>query len=331
MVDALEIGAFPASPFCYQCGYDLSGLELPHRCPECGLLADPPKQSRAVNGWYAGWRSWLWCVTRPSRTPRGLCYVPYTPESIRSSRRRLLLLLWLPSLLAFLIVLIGACYSVQYDVKVWYYENSDPQRTPVRTVYPEAETDHFYNFNLYLFRAGLFFKQPANWRRVDERTPKHTSFSWPPEIDFMTIIFGSSPLIFLLTGYLLCRLMVSRFARHAAVRINHPEIAPSTKHAAALVALPVGAALWSWVCFIVVVGLYQAGGSDDSPSEWPHAVLFFLAAGLWMYSGLVGWPLLIVADTAHEIFPARKAISVLLAVVHLGAPIAALRMIEVLL
>ncbi len=325
-VDALEIGAFSDSPFCYECGYDLSGLELPHRCPECGLLADPPRQSQAVNGWYAGWQSWLWCVTRPSRTPRGLSYVPYTPESMGSSRRRLLLLLWLPSLLAFLIVLIGACYSVQYDVKVWYYEKSDPQRTPVRTVYPN-ETDHFYNLNLHLFRDGLFFKQPANWRRVDERTPKHTSFSWPPDIDFMTIIFGSSPLIFLLTGYMLCRFIVSRFARRAAVRINRPEIASSTKHAVALVAFPAGAALWSWLSFIVVIGIYQAGGSDDSLWEWLGIVLFCLAAGLWMYSGLVGWALLIAADAARKIFPARKTICVLLAAVHVGAPIAVLSLI----
>lgn len=253
--------------------------------------------------------------------------MPYTSESNRVSRRRSFLLLWLPSILVAMFVLTGACISIQYDVKVWYYEKSDPQRTPVRTVYPN-ETDQLFTLNLHLFRDGLFFKQPDNWSRVDERTPKHTSFSWPPEIDFITIICGASPLIFLLMGYLLCRFMVFRFSRRAAVRMNHPEIASSTKHAVTLVALPAGAALWSWLCFIVLVGLYQAGGSDNPLPEWPHAVPFFLAVGLWLYSGLVGWPLLIAADSAHKIFPARKTISVVLAAVHLGAPIAALTMIE---
>lgn len=317
----------PSSPFCYQCGYDLSGLAPPHHCPECGVLSDPTSQLDTVNRWCAGWRAWLWCFTRPSKTPTGLCYVAKESERIRVTCRRLMLLLWLPCVFTILIVIVGACCSIQFHVKIWYYENSDLERAPLRTVSWSHTTDLF-NFNLNLFGGDVFFRQPTNWTRVDERTPKQIEISWPPRIDFITVICGASPLIFLLTGYTVARLVVCRIAKRAAEKTNHPELESSTKYASTLVAFPAAVALWLWLCLITVGGLSEAMGFDAWPLEWLGPILFFLAVGLWVYAGVVGWLLLIAADSARKIFPVRKLLGMCLAVVHVGAPLIVLRLIE---
>lgn len=77
---------------CAQCGYDLTGLELPHRCPECGRLADPQADRRAALDWYASPRALLLLGSMPASAALYLA----EPQVVRRAGRRFVVWVLLP-------------------------------------------------------------------------------------------------------------------------------------------------------------------------------------------------------------------------------------------
>jgi len=79
---------------CESCGYDLRGLPLPHRCPECGRLAEQVFGCQGAIEWYRSWAGvCFWSpppfVLRQLEQP-GVCWIAV---------RRVLVWLVLPWLL----------------------------------------------------------------------------------------------------------------------------------------------------------------------------------------------------------------------------------------
>ena len=125
--------------FCYNCGYSLRGLDLPHVCPECGQMADPEKQAAEARAWFASWRVWFWWW-RPSRAPTGACYVLHDAESVRIARRRGLLCLWLPAVLCFAVVIGASAVVVQNTYITRMYNGARPSRPVVTFEWAGDET-----------------------------------------------------------------------------------------------------------------------------------------------------------------------------------------------
>lgn len=94
----------PESPaFCFSCGYDLTGLDLPRACPECGRLADPAAQTEAARQWFARGAAWRWWV---GKAPPGVLYVLHDPDSLRRAHLRQWRWLWLPMIVIPIIVVV---------------------------------------------------------------------------------------------------------------------------------------------------------------------------------------------------------------------------------
>ena len=101
--------------FCFDCGYDLHGLELPRACPECGCVADPAGDVRRVRSWFAGRPAAIGWILRPGRIPPGSWYALFDRGSLQLARKREWLWLWMPALLAAVTVAMGCLITVEYD------------------------------------------------------------------------------------------------------------------------------------------------------------------------------------------------------------------------
>ena len=62
--------------------------------------------------------------------------------------------IWLPAILTALVVATGNAFVVECDVKLWYYEKSDPQRKPLH-VRMVSESNRMYQMNFHFH--DLFF------------------------------------------------------------------------------------------------------------------------------------------------------------------------------
>jgi hypothetical protein len=58
-------GDSESTPRCVNCGYDLRGLPLPRRCPECGHLSGLDAERKEAESWYASWRGLLFLFPPP--------------------------------------------------------------------------------------------------------------------------------------------------------------------------------------------------------------------------------------------------------------------------
>ncbi len=113
---------------CTQCGYDLMGLELPHRCPECGRVSDPQAERRAALDWYASPRA-LMLRSMPASAASYLA----EPQAVRRARQRLVVWVLLP-LVAYplVMVLLGFVQVRETTVLSWI------EHTPVGDVQRSA-------------------------------------------------------------------------------------------------------------------------------------------------------------------------------------------------
>ena len=181
-----------SNPFCFECGYDLSCLDLPRPCPECGRLADPTAQAAEAREWFARPSSTLKWLVRPSTIPSGSWHVLYDPTSAGLARVRVACWLWLSTVLAVVTVGVGRFPTAEYDVKVWCYVGADAERTPLRVV-TERETDRLFALNLHLLRGGLFLTKPASWVQVVECKRSSVGVSVPEDMEPMFLFGGCDP------------------------------------------------------------------------------------------------------------------------------------------
>ena len=87
-------------PHCFNCNYDLTGLDLPHRCPECGEWADPVAERKAAVAWYLGRGALL--MRRPPKAANLYLDAPECRALARRRWLRLVLLPWLGCMVALL-------------------------------------------------------------------------------------------------------------------------------------------------------------------------------------------------------------------------------------
>lgn len=289
--------------FCFLCGYDLYGLELPRACPECGHVRNPGQDEEDGRKWFARTQSTVRWFVRPSKAPPGLCYVLYDRASAKVARRRRFLWLWLPAILTSVVVLFGVWVAVEHEVKIWYYDRSDPERKPLRTVY-EMDTDRLFCFSFHFLRGGLFFRQPASWVQVTERTRRRWSFALPRDVDPGPLVWwAGAPWFVLLFGYVPARLAIRWQVRGPAASQRRPELMRATQVCSALTAPALGAAMWLWLGALVNVGLCQAFLSNEALGDSVSILAFLVPLAVWFVAPTIVWPMFVVQDRARRVFP----------------------------
>lgn len=307
------------APICCWCAYNLTGLTFPRACPECGqrIEEDPAIQEDRARAWFRSRRAWCWWLLPTARLPVGLWYVLHDAESIRTARRRVTRLIWLPAVATTLIVILGSGLELDFQVRSWFYRISDPQRRSIREE-SSVETDRLFTLNLHL--RGLFSNQPANTVRVDERTPTGLRYSFP-EVDVFAGLWAGMPWLILVLAYwpglLLVRLVM---ARRAVRRHGRPSLRVSAASACSLVSLPLGVALWGWLLIAVLEMLSYLTLSPEVPLEW---LVWIMAAIVWISAALCGvvvWPRLLALDRGRVFFAERGWWTLLFVVWSLGLP-----------
>lgn len=304
-------------PFCFECGYDLSGLELPRPCPECGRHADPAIQASEAREWFKRRPARLRWLVRPQTVPPGFWFVLSDAASAELARRRVIRWLWLPAVLVLVTVGAGCFLTVEYDVKVWYYERSDAERKPIRVV-TDSETDRLFAFNLHLFRGGFFFTKPASWVRVVERRPRDFGVGMPKSLDHMLLFWGCSPLLLLLFGYLPARESALAWLRCRARRQGRADLANATRTAWSVISVPLGMAVWMWLVAAWVHGVGELLGFRGIAST----CLVTVAGGWWLLVTLIGYAVLVKPDRSRIIVGSRIGLWAVVVILSVGGPVA---------
>lgn len=312
----------PMPPFCFGCGYDLTGLELPRQCPECGLLRDPSLDEQARK-WFAGrWACLRW-LRHPSRTPTNLCYLLFDRPSMHIARRRRFRWLWLPAILCSLVVAIGSFIVVEHDVKVWHYAKDDPQKKP-RGVRNETEADRPYHLNLHFHFPvweDIVLSPKTTWVTERERQGRRgVALAWP-EVDFLAVVVGGLLWFGLLLGFLPTRLLLTRSIPRGMTGQHASEMRSAVRSVSSLVVPIFGASAWIWVGVVIVWGV-----DTVLPIPWIEGVEIYLALGatiLWMVASLVGWPMLVMLDRDRIRFRHRVLTAVACLLLSAGGPVLA--------
>lgn len=306
------------NPFCFNCGYDLSGLELPRPCPECGRLADPERHAAEARAWFArSSANSIWLV-RPHALPFGVLYVLLDNASTRLARRLAVRWLWLPAALTVVTVGLGCFVTVEYDVKTWHYVRSDPQRRPVREV-SDSETDRLFDFNLHLFRGGFFFTKPVSWIEVVERRRTGIAVSVPDSVELMFVFWGCCPLLVVVFGYWPTKKLVVARVLYRTRKRNQRSLPRAAETAWALIAVPLGLAVWVWFVAAIAHGICEL----FVPNRWDWSmaeVLLWAEVGWWVLVCLVGYGVLARQDRSRIVSGSRIGLWVAVIIVSLGGP-----------
>lgn len=316
-----------SAPFCPACGYDLTGLDMPRACPECGRLADPARDSDAAQRWFTESRSELEWLVRPSTVPAALYYASSGPSLIPAARRRQFRWLWLPAILTAFAVVAGTCIVVEYDVKTWHYNTADPERTPVQ-VSETIERDRLYSFSGFYRGGDARLVLPTGEALIEykERSRVRAVLDLPDSFHQLSfnIMWLVIPWLGLLCGYLPARLIVRWHGRRFAKTYGQTSAAHPGMVCSSLMAAPLGVSIWAWLGVTIAFGvrtacLEDAGepGSLDCWLEWPLGVVFCL----WCLVGGIGWPILVTRDGARRLFPHRTLTCILLVAITICVPV----------
>lgn len=178
-------------PRCPNCNYDLTGLDLPHRCPECGYLADPPAEREAAVAWYASWKGLFFSA------PPGMALAYLGDRRCqRRARQRGVLLLLVPWAAATLLILLGTSIQVVRTHERWWEKAESPGK---RLHYRERmETDRLLAFDLHI---SLFddFDLVREGTRHDNTGRTSVRLTWPAP-DALTLLVFIIPLAIGLVG-----------------------------------------------------------------------------------------------------------------------------------
>ncbi len=275
------------APFCFYCGYNLTGLGLPRPCPECGKPADLTRQADEARVWFASWRAWFGPLSRPSRLPAGLLYVLYDDRSRRIARRRVFIALAMPALLSLVTVLAGASFVVHKNYKIYYMDPSDPYRTQ-RRVRQDSADDRPFNFNLHLFLGFntwdlVLPAPPPTWDRFEEVTSSETRFAPPPVLDRVAATAAFAPLLILVCGYGSCRLLLRIATRGLGEGEEKRRLRQSLKAATSIPVVLCGWGSWLWLVAVITIAAEEFGKLPAMVGVLP-----FLAIAIWLIAGAVG-------------------------------------------
>jgi hypothetical protein len=176
-------------PHCPNCNYDLTGLDLPHRCPECGYLADPPAEREAAVAWYASWKGLFFRA--PPRM--ALAYLG-DRRCRRRARQRGLLLLLVPWAAATLLILLGTSIQVVQTHETWWEKPESPGK---KLTYREwTETSRLLVFDLEI---GPLFDFDFVWGATrHDNTRTSVRLAWPAPDWLTLLVFIIPPAIGLL-------------------------------------------------------------------------------------------------------------------------------------
>lgn len=306
-----------ARPICLHCGYDLRGLQMPRACPECGRVNDPIADARRVREWFARRSTAIAWLFRWRRVPPGSWYLLFDAKSLRIARRREFVWLWLPAILAAVTVALGCWITIDYNVKVWYYDGADPEQRPRRVVH-EDETDRLFATNMNIgWSLILLYYKPESWVQVVERHPKRVDISVPDRFDPWFFLWGCLPGLVVTLGYWPARAMAFYCARRAAGSRGQRELGLASRAAWTYMAAPLGIPVWLWFG----ASLLDSFGSLLVPEralEYLVDTMLLTAPGLWFLVSCMGYVLLTGLDRARLVFSIRLAECTAMTIASIG-------------
>jgi hypothetical protein len=294
-----QLGAASRPPFCFNCGYELTGLDLPHACPECGRIADPDAEIAAAQKWFAheAWKPWA--ALRPSRIPLTIWHIPRDDQSRRIARQRRRWFLWIPAFLVTFLVLVA--YQFESRAEAWLVTHplskpaSRVQGTAVKRCFGRVNT----RFSSHRIGADgvrvVEFDEWEPWRFQPTRWLSHDA-----------ILHAFTPWFVFVPGYYRGAAVVALAAwtRHRQRR-QHGHVVSS------VLAPAYGAFLWSWFVLASAYGFVSflgvLGTSTSPVSEIMHGIS---VPGLAMLS-LVGWRNLLTRERSGRIVGRSSAVALL--------------------
>lgn len=313
-----ELDDAPAFPFCFQCGYDLTGLSLPHPCPECGRLADPEVDAAAARKWFARKSSMLTWLIRPRSIPGGLWCALSDAESARIGRRRVFQWLWLPAILTAFTVGVGHFITVEFDVRI-RHKQSGALNWSDWAVH-ETDSDRLFAFNLHLFRGSMSF---GNMTWVAHAVRQRTGFrmSAPTSFDPLPLVWGGAPLAAVALGYHLPRILYVPRKRRYFGELAQRAATRAARIAWTLMCAPLGIALWVWL-FSAWVQAVETFSESEESSLVSSGLLSQVAFIWWAIASVIGYGMLARRDHVC-LFPRnRLACWVICVTLCLGSPVA---------
>ncbi len=190
--------------FCFQCGYDLSRLQLPRPCPECGTIRDPQKDAAAARAWYAGKWAWFDWLFREKEVPLGVHYQLADDSSYDLARRRIYLWIYAPIVAVILLIFGTSCIRANFKVTATRQYAISPNQVESLTIEYTGRGDLFGEGpsstnpppldDLHAYHSGAILRQSKIVRLNIE------SFSWQqPQLlkrPLLTWVFPLCLLIF---------------------------------------------------------------------------------------------------------------------------------------
>ena len=266
-----------AVPHCPNCGYNLTGLDLPHRCPECGHLADAVAEREAAVRWYSSWNGLLFRKT-PSMA---LAYIGDARCRRHAWRRCLLLVLapWLAVTLLFL--LINSVQEVKTHETWWERPENPSQKLYYKKT---ADTDRLLTLNLDLLGLRLFDFSHISGAVRREKTTRSFVLSWPEPDAFTCLVFLVPPAVSVFGVWFLAGVLR---VRRAMTRQTGPSLGAGA-------AWPLAVLLGPWLT--AALGIHALSGgcwamidaARQFTSEWGDAfgVLIWVALGIYGVGGV---------------------------------------------